>query len=62
MFCNEKAMKREFMLQGSFSSSLCFRDHPRVEEYEKTISSGYFVFFFVNESLANHSERAGYGY
>lgn len=62
MFCNEKAMKREFMLRGSFNSSLCFRDHPRVEEYEKAISSGCFVVFFVNESLANHSEGAGYGY
>lgn len=62
MFCNEKGMKREFMLQGSFSSSLRFRDHPRGGEYEKAISIGCFVVFFVNESLANHSERAGDGY
>lgn len=57
MFCNEKAMKREFILQGSSSSSVCFRDHPRVVEYEKAIDSVSFVLFFVSESPADHSGR-----
>jgi len=61
MFGNEKAMKREFMLQGSFSPSLRFRDHPRVEECEKAVSTGRFVLFFVTKSPANPSEGAGYG-